>query len=104
MPPPGRTVPPPLSRTDPPSIGTPPKPPKPTEPTDRLPTDMIAGHVTRGGSGPCYGLVSEDGVEYALYGAGAGDLAEGSFVTLRISARSVRIDCGPGTPASIVTR
>ncbi|MEV4654950.1 hypothetical protein [Micromonospora sp. NPDC049301] len=102
VPPPGRTATPPLSRTVPPTLGTPPKPPKPTEPTEKRPTDLVAGHITRGGSGPCYGLVSEDGVEYALHGPGAGNLAQGSFVTLRISARSPRIDCGPGVPASIV--
>ncbi|WP_233578493.1 hypothetical protein [Micromonospora sp. BL4] len=104
VPPSGRFTTPPLSRTVPPSLGTPPKPRKPTEPSDLLPTNLVAGHVTRGGSGPCYGFVSEDGVEYALHGADAGALAQGSFVTLRISARSVRINCGPGVPASIVPR
>ncbi|SIN30323.1 hypothetical protein SAMN04489832_5105 [Micromonospora cremea] len=93
-----------MSRTVPPTLGTPPKPPRPTEPTDKRATGLIAGHITRGGSGPCYGLVSEDGVEYALHGPGAGDLTEGSFVTLRISARPSGVDCGPGVRASIITR
>ncbi|MBQ0902643.1 hypothetical protein KBX63_11600 [Micromonospora sp. U21] len=103
-PPSGRTATPPMSRTVPPTLGAPPKPPKPTEPTDRRSTDLIAGHVTRGGSGPCYGLVSEEGVEYAVHGTGAGNLTEGSFVTLRISARSSEVDCGPGIRVRITPR
>ncbi|MET8549081.1 hypothetical protein [Micromonospora zamorensis] len=100
--PPSRAFTPPLSRTLPPSIGTPPKPPKPTPPTDLRDSGLIAGHITRGGSGPCYGLVAEDGRAYALHGPGAGNLAEGSFVTLRIASRSSDIDCGPGIRVSIV--
>ncbi|WP_370462006.1 hypothetical protein, partial [Micromonospora sp. ALFpr18c] len=102
-PPVSRTDPPPMSRTDPPTIGVP-KPAKPTDPTDLRATGLVAGHVTRGGRGPCYGLVSEDGIEYALHGTGFGTLTEGSFVTLRIIARSSEVDCGPGVRASIVTR
>ncbi|MEU1358918.1 hypothetical protein ABZ356_03650 [Micromonospora zamorensis] len=100
--PPSRAFTPPLSRTLPPSIGTPPKPPKPTPPTDLRDSGLIAGHITRGGSGPCYGLLAEDGRAYALHGQGAGNLAEGSFVTLRIASRSSDIDCGPGIRVSIV--
>ncbi|MCG5472932.1 hypothetical protein LADH09A_000812 [Micromonospora sp. LAH09] len=100
--PPSGAFTPPLSRTLPPSLGTPPKPPKPTPPTDLRPTDTIAGHVTRGGAGPCYGLVAEDGRAYALHGPGYGNLTEGNFVTLRIASRSSDIDCGPGIRVSIV--
>ncbi|MDG4760763.1 hypothetical protein [Micromonospora sp. WMMD710] len=77
------------------------------EPFDLLerPTTVpLSPRVTRGGRGPCYGLVSEDGIEYALHGTGFGTLTEGSFVTLRIIARSSEVDCGPGVRASIVTR
>ncbi|MEU7920186.1 hypothetical protein [Micromonospora zamorensis] len=100
--PPSRAFTPPLSRTLPPSIGIPSKPPKPTPPTDLRDSGLIAGHITRGGSGPCYGLVAEDGRAYALHGPGAGNLTEGSFVTLRIVSRSSDIDCGPGIRVSIV--
>lgn len=102
VPPVGRTASPPMSRTVPPTIRAVPRPPKPTDPTDLRPTDTIAGHITRGGSGPCYGLVAEDGRAYALHGRGAGNLTEGSFVTLRIVSRSSDIDCGPGIRVSIV--
>ena len=43
----------------------PPEPPK--TPSDLVPHDVVAGRVTRGGSGPCYGLVTEDGTEYAMH-------------------------------------
>ncbi|MEU4402208.1 hypothetical protein [Micromonospora orduensis] len=102
VPPPGRTAPPPLSRTVPPTIPAVPKPPKPTDPTDKRASDLVSGHITRGGSGPCYGLVSEDGIEYAVHGTGS--LTEGSFVTLRVISRSSEVDCGPGVRVSIVTR
>lgn len=95
---------PPLSRTLRPPIGIPPKPPKPTPPTDLRDSGLIAGHITRGGSGPCYGLVAEDGRAYALHGPGYGNLTEGSFVTLRIVPRPAGVDCGAGVPVSIVMR
>ncbi|MEV7329590.1 hypothetical protein [Micromonospora sp. NPDC093244] len=104
VPPPGRTAPPPLSRTVRPSLPAAPKPPKPTGPTDKRASDLVSGHITRGGSGPCYGLVSEDGIEYAVHGTGFGKLTEGSFVTLRVISRSSEVDCGPGVRVSIVTR
>ncbi|WP_208761174.1 hypothetical protein, partial [Micromonospora orduensis] len=97
-------TPPPLSRTVPPTMPAVPKPPKPTDPTDKRAPDLVSGHITRGGSGPCYGLVSEDGIEYAVHGTGVGTLTEGSFVTLRLISRSFEVDCGPGVRASIVTR
>ncbi|MBQ0979063.1 hypothetical protein [Micromonospora sp. M61] len=102
--PPSRAFTPPLSRTLPPSIGIPSKPPKPTPPTDLRDNGLITGHITRGGGGPCYGLVAEDGRAYALHGPGYGNLTERSFVTLRIVARSSEVDCGVGVPVSIVMR
>jgi len=80
--------------------GAPSAPPK--KPTDGLPSDRIAGRVTRGGSGPCYGVVTDDGTEYALYGTGAGTLQVGSHVRVTIAPLLLKISCGPGIPASIV--
>src|SRR5690349_7245222 len=40
----------------------------PREPTDNdKPTGWIVGTVTAGGTGPCYGLVTDDGIKYALH-------------------------------------
>ncbi|MBQ1072610.1 hypothetical protein KBX06_05425 [Micromonospora sp. C31] len=74
------------------------RPPK--EPTDTRPTGVITARVTRGGDGPCYGMVTLDGIEYAVYGPGLGVLTEGQLLTLRVTAHTVRMDCGPGTPVA----
>ncbi|SCE81736.1 hypothetical protein [Micromonospora mirobrigensis] len=99
----------PVAPADRPSLSAtrPPTPPRPTapprKPTDNRPTDLIAGRITRGGDGPCYGLVDENDREYALHGPDAGPLAVGAFVTLRVAPPAEPFDCGPGTPMRIVT-
>ncbi|MEU4622449.1 hypothetical protein AB0G04_21085 [Actinoplanes sp. NPDC023801] len=71
------------------------KPPK--EPTDKLPaTGWVAGMVTRGGTGPCYGLIADDGNRYALYSTAGIDLKEGDRVKVQLEASPLRIYCGPG--------
>ncbi|MER7888720.1 hypothetical protein ABTX15_02725 [Micromonospora sp. NPDC094482] len=92
---------PPMSATELPTL----RPPavKPSPPTDLRPASLVSGHITRGGRGPCYGLVAEDGTEYALHGPNAGELRPGSFVTLRLTPTLARIACGPGIPMSIVS-
>ncbi|MGB2568795.1 hypothetical protein ACPFP2_10135 [Micromonospora citrea] len=90
----------PLSATDLPTL--PPAPAIPKTPTDSRRTDVLAGRIVRGGSGPCYGLVTDDGREYALYGAGMGSYGTGTTVKVTISSAVPRMDCGPGIPASIV--
>ncbi|MGN9763631.1 hypothetical protein ACTMS2_00490 [Micromonospora sp. SD12] len=85
--------------TQPPATALPTlRPPK--EPTDTRPTGVITARVTRGGDGPCYGMVTLDGIEYAVHGPGLGVLAEGQLLTLRVTAQTVRMDCGPGTPVA----
>jgi hypothetical protein len=74
----------------------------PDKPTDTRPDNQIVGRVTRGGSGPCYTVVTDDGTEYALYGQDAGPLLAGSYVRVSTGPMRLRIDCGPGTPRSIV--
>ncbi|MFF5172747.1 hypothetical protein ACFY3U_08950 [Micromonospora sp. NPDC000089] len=91
----------PLSATPPPTLGRPAGPPK--EPTDNRPTDVVAGRVTRGGTGPCYTFVDENGRQYALHGPNAGELKQGSFISLRLAPRDASVDCGPGVPMRIVT-
>ncbi|MGS2613758.1 hypothetical protein ACVCAH_04385 [Micromonospora sp. LZ34] len=92
---------PPLSSTRPPTMGPPTAPP--SEPTDLRKANIVAGRITRGGAGPCYGLVTDDGREYALHGVGKGTFATGSWVRVTIGPADPTADCGPGTPASIVT-
>lgn len=88
----------------------------PRKPTDNQPTDRLAGRVTRGGTGPCYGVTTDDGREYALHGPAVGPLRTGGYVRLRIAAMptdgsgpptadggSPGVDCGSGIPARIVS-
>ncbi|MEV4758210.1 hypothetical protein AB0J86_24250 [Micromonospora sp. NPDC049559] len=91
---------PPLSNSRPPTVGPAAKPP--SEPTDQRRNEVVGGTVTRGGPGPCYGLVTDDGVEYALYGRDAGTLTEGRRLVVLVGPQLLKVDCGPGRPASIV--
>jgi hypothetical protein len=82
---------------------TPPSGP-PKDPTDQIKkTDTIVGLVTRGGSGPCYGLQTDNGTEYALYSSARHELPRGKYVRLRTKTTLLRIDCGPGKPLEIVS-
>ncbi|MFC6562195.1 hypothetical protein [Actinoplanes utahensis] len=70
----------------------------PREPSDKTPsTGWVAGMVTVGGSGPCYGLIADDGERYALYSAGGLELEQGSRVRVLLEPTMVRIYCGPGS-------
>lgn len=91
---------PPLSSTDLPTMRPPGKPPK--TPTDLVPHDVAAGRVTRGGSGPCYRLTTEDGTEYALHSTAGLTLVEGSYVRIRFAAPATGVDCGPGRPVTLL--
>jgi hypothetical protein len=93
--PPEGTEKPGLSATDPPVIGKPTGPPK--EPTDLIKkTDRVTGVVTRGGSGPCFGMQTDDGVEYALHSSQARSLTKGSRITAQVKPSMLRINCGSG--------
>ena len=59
------------------------------------------GTVTRGGSGPCFGLVTDDGTEYALYHPDGITLAQGARVRVRLGPASQGTDCGPGRPMQL---
>ncbi|MFC4148897.1 hypothetical protein ACFO0M_21800 [Micromonospora mangrovi] len=90
----GRT-PPPLSSTDLPTLPRPTGPPD--NPTDVRRSDLLAGRITRGGTGPCYGLVTDDGREYALHGENMGTWGTGTWVRVTIGPPVSGVDCGPGT-------
>jgi hypothetical protein len=86
--------------TAPPSPTTSSEPP--AAPSDFIPhTDLLVGTVVRGGDGPCYGLRTDDGTEYALHSTEGFDLPYGKRVKLRTESLHYRIDCGPGRPLGI---
>jgi hypothetical protein len=69
----------------------------PKSPTDALKkTDLVVGVVTLGGTGPCYGLQTDDGTQYALYSRTALKLTHGTYVKVHTKPATVRIFCGPG--------
>ncbi|MEU4712322.1 hypothetical protein AB0F73_01425 [Micromonospora purpureochromogenes] len=90
----------PLSATELPTL----RPPSglPKKPTDNRRTDVVAGRINRGGPGPCYGLVTDDGRQYALHGSGMGSFAAGTTVLVTIGPADPAHDCGPGDAATIV--
>ena len=70
----------------------------PDDPTDRIkPTTSIVGTVTTGGTGPCYGLVTDEGKQYALHSTAGLTLTKGGRVQIKTQPARVRIYCGPGT-------
>jgi hypothetical protein len=85
-----------------PNAGVPTQPPR--DPTDNiLDTETVVGFVTRGGSGPCFGLQTEDGVDYALYSIRQLTLTRGQYVRVETEPSDVRIDCGSGRFRAITT-
>jgi hypothetical protein len=76
----------------------------PRDPTDdSKATTVIVGTVNRGGDGPCYGLSTDDGVQYALYEAKGRALPAGIRITVDALPSRLRIDCGPGTLVEVKT-
>jgi hypothetical protein len=75
----------------------------PDYPTDNIKkTSIVVGVVTRGGSGPCFGVQTDDGVEYALYSGLHLTLTRGQYVRLRTALSDLRVDCGSGRFRAIV--
>ncbi|GGR39078.1 hypothetical protein GCM10010168_66990 [Actinoplanes ianthinogenes] len=71
------------------------KPPK--EPTDTLPENgWVTGMVTKGGTGPCYGLSTDEGTVYALYSSEGIKLEDGARVKVKLEPSLLKIYCGPG--------
>ena len=90
-----------MSSTDLPTMRPPMKPPK--KPTDLVPHDIVVGRVTRGGTGPCYGLITEDDQEYALYSTAGVTLTEGTYVRVKFTSMTAAVDCGPGRQVTVLT-
>ncbi|MEJ3749765.1 hypothetical protein WEI85_41725 [Actinomycetes bacterium KLBMP 9797] len=96
--PPTSSTPPPQSTTPPPTIDTPGAPPK--SPTDQQVKDILVGRVTKGGKGPCYGMVTDEGKEYALYSTAGTALTKGDTIRVRYGPLRLKIYCGPGEHVS----
>lgn len=73
-----------LSTTDLPTSRPPMAPP--STPSDLIGGVWALGTVTGDGNGECFGFVTDDGQEFALYGPGAGPLPRGT--RLRVLLRS----------------
>ncbi|MFI5894286.1 hypothetical protein ACIA5D_29715 [Actinoplanes sp. NPDC051513] len=90
-----------LSASSEPAVADVPRPSAPTAPpngpTDQnKPTGWIVGTVTAGGTGPCYGLETDDGVQYALHSTAGTRLDRGARVRVKGTPSRLRINCGPG--------
>ena len=71
----------------------------PHGPTDLIKkTGVVVGTVTRGGSGPCYGLETDDGTEYAVHVPGGRVVTKGERVRVSVTPSTRPPDCGPGRP------
>ena len=69
----------------------------PLDPTDRIKdTSWVVGMVTADSSGPCYGLVTDDGTRYALHAIDGTKLVKGVRMRIRTERAKGRAECGPG--------
>lgn len=84
-----------------PTLEPPSRPPR--KPTDPKPGDRLAGRVTKGGSGPCYGLVTDDGTQYALHSSAGITLEEGTYVRVVVEPLKLKIYCGPGQHMALLS-
>jgi hypothetical protein len=90
---------PPLSSSPPPTATPPTAPPQsPSDP--RLGKDVLVGRVTRGGSGPCFGLETDAGKKYALYSTETLTLKVGETIRVEWAPLRLKIDCGEGEHVS----
>jgi hypothetical protein len=56
----------------------------------------VVGTITTGGTGPCYGLETDEGTQYALYSTAGTSLTRGTRVRINTRMAKVKIYCGPG--------
>lgn len=76
----------------------------PNGPTDQIKkTAWVVGTVTRDSSGPCYGLETDEGTQYALYAADATKLVKGQRMRIKTAPKRNKMYCGPGTPAEMIS-
>jgi hypothetical protein len=61
------------------------------------------GRVTRGGTGACFGMETDDGKQYALYTTLSVLPKVGDTVRVKYAPLLLKIDCGPGEHVSAIT-
>ncbi len=94
------------SVTPTPGSATPTPPPTsttgpPNKPTDTVAPGWVVGTIMAASSGPCYGLVTDDGKEYALHSTAGFAVNKGQRFRVRVDRLAIKIYCGPGTHAAI---
>jgi hypothetical protein len=75
---------------------------RPAPPVLEVAPPWIQGKVSRGGSGPCYGFVTTDGVTYAVYSTTNFKLTNGQRIRARLTPGRTPVSCGAGKPARLV--
>ncbi len=66
-----------------------------------VPAGWIAGSVTKGGAGPCFGLKSDDGPLYAVHSTETRPLKRGDRVQVQVTPSRLRMSCGDGTQVQL---
>ena len=74
----------------------------PSVPTDPYPLDRVAGQISQVGSGPCYTVMNDDGVSFALVGGTGPALAAGTWVRATFGPAPAAPPSCPGRPVTIV--
>ncbi|MEU4238881.1 hypothetical protein [Actinoplanes sp. NPDC026619] len=76
----------------------------PKGPTDQIKTTAwVVGTVTADSSGPCYGLETDDGTQYALYAANGPKLTKASRIRIKTGLMKAKMYCGPGRAVEMVS-
>jgi hypothetical protein len=76
----------------------------PNGPTDQIKkTDWLVGTVTKDSSGPCYGMETDEGTQYALHASDGTKLVKGQRMRIKTGPMLVRMYCGPGTPLEMIS-
>lgn len=73
----------------------------PQKPTDTVVPGWVVGTVTAASSGPCYGMVTDDGRQYALYSSDGFAVRRGERIRVQVDQLRLKIYCGPGMHAAV---
>jgi len=73
----------------------------PQKPTDTVVPGWVVGTITGASSGPCYGLMTDDGTEYALYSSKGFAVRRGERLRVQVDSLKLKIYCGPGRHAAV---
>jgi hypothetical protein len=74
----------------------------PSVPTDPSPLNLVAGRISQVSSGPCYTVVNDDGIAFALVGGNGPTLAAGTWVRVTFGPAPAGTPSCPGKPVTIV--